>query len=230
MVIIEHLSNNIPVVIEQMNCVRSVSLGLTVRAGSAHEFANNNGCAHLVEHMLFKGTKNRSAKKLADDISRMGGNMNAYTSKESTSYYFTTIDSCLQEGIDIVADLVQYPLFDAMEFEKEKLVVLEEIDMYEDSPEDVVHEYLEGAIWEGNPLSFLISGTRRSVESICIRDVEAFWKEHYCPQNMLISIAGNVDVNRVMGWLEESFRLMSNKSLGLPPYLTPVYHKFRDSR
>lgn len=205
MVKISHLNNNITIVMEQMEHVRSVSLGLWVRAGSVNESQNNNGCAHLLEHMLFKGTKKRSARQLADDMSAIGGNMNAYTSKECTSFYFTTIDKCLNDGIEIMSDMLFNSVFDPEDYLKERQVVLEEIDMYEDLAEDVVHEYIQTAVWQGHPLAYNISGSKSVVEQIKVDDVVLFKNTFYTPENITISVAGHFDENEILKVLEYYF-------------------------
>lgn len=238
MVKISHLNNNITVVMEQMEHVRSVSLGLWVRAGSVNESKANNGCAHLLEHMIFKGTVKRTARKLADDISAIGGNMNAYTSKECTSFYFATIDRYLKNGIEIISDMIFGSVFDANDYEKEKQVVLEEIDMYEDMAEDVVHEYIQTAVWEGHPLSYNISGCRDVVNKITVDDVVQFKNKFYIPENITISVAGHFDETELMNTLELYFgdKILNRDSVytelsinrDVPVYHKSVYKRFMD--
>ncbi len=238
MVEIFHLSNNTTVVMEQMNHVRSVSFGLWVRAGSVNESKHNNGCAHMLEHMFFKGTKNRTARKLADDISAIGGNMNAFTSKECTSFYFTTIDKCIYEGIEILSDMIFDSLFDDEEFEREKSVVLEEIDMYEDTPDDVVHEYTQIEVWNGHSLSYNISGTKEIVEKLTVNDVLEFKNRYYIPDNITISVAGCFDREELINKLEYYFgetkiKAVSgstkNNIIQPPLYTKSVYKRHMDT-
>src|SRR5689334_18800980 len=129
---INQLSNGITVVTEELPYLRSSSFGIWVKAGSADEDDTNNGIAHMIEHMLFKGTKNRSAKQIADEMARIGGNMNAFTSKECTSYYATTLIEHLPIAIDIISDMLINSLLDEKALKKEKGVIIEEIDMYDD--------------------------------------------------------------------------------------------------
>ena len=157
------LKNNITVITEVLPYLRSASLGIWVRVGSAHEDENNNGIAHIIEHMLFKGTKHRDAKQIADERARIGGNMNAFTSKECTSYYATTLSEHLPITIDILSDMFLNSLIDENALKKEKGVIIEEIDMYDDSPEDLVHEMLQQRVWKNHPLGYLISGTKKIV-------------------------------------------------------------------
>ncbi len=139
---INKLSNGIRVVMENMPYLKSASFGVWVRVGSANEDESNNGIAHMIEHMMFKGTKDRSAKQIADEMARIGGNINAFTSKECTSYYATTLSEHLPMAIRIIGDMINNSLIDEKALKKEKGVIIEEIDMYEDSPEDLVHEML----------------------------------------------------------------------------------------
>ena len=159
------LSNGITVVLEPMNYVKTTSFGVWVKVGSCNETIENNGIAHVIEHMLFKGTSRRSARKLADDMAKIGGNVNAYTTKECTSYYTTTLAEHLPAAIDIISDMIRNSTFEEDALEKEKGVIIEEIDMYDDSPEDLVHEMLQQEIWKNHPLGYIISGTKENVNS-----------------------------------------------------------------
>ena len=205
MVHIKHLSNGITVVLEEMDYLRSVSLGVWVRVGSANETEENNGIAHVIEHMLFKGTKNRSAKKLADDCAMLGGNLNAYTSKECTSYYITTLDYHINSAIELLSDMLCNSLIAKEDLEKEKGVIIEEIDMYDDSPDDLVHELLQKEVWTGHPLGFIISGTKKNVEGFTRNDILEFMKQYYVADNMVISITGHYEEESVMETLEQYF-------------------------
>ena len=160
------LSNGITVVTEVMPYLKSASFGVFVRAGSAYENEANNGIAHMIEHMLFKGTSLRSAKQIADEMARIGGNVNAFTSKEYTSFYATTLSSHLPIAIDIISDMLLNSLIDEKALKKEKRVIIEEIDMYEDSPEDLVHDMLQQRIWKKHPLGYIISGSKTIVRKI----------------------------------------------------------------
>ena len=204
MVTIKKLSNNIPVVLEKMDHLRSVSLGVYVRVGSLDEREDNNGISHVVEHMLFKGTKKRSAKQLANDCALVGGNFNAYTTKEYTSYYFTTLDHHLPEAIEILSDMFHNSLFDAEDLEKEKGVIIDEINMYDDSPEDLVHELLQQEVWQDHPLGYIISGEEEVVYRLTREQIIDFFNKHYSAKHLVISVAGNYNDN-IMTLLEEAF-------------------------
>lgn len=212
MVIIKKLSNGITVVLEEMNYLRSVSFGVWVKVGSANETKHNNGISHMIEHMLFKGTKNRSAKKIAEDTGRIGGNMNAYTSKDCTTYYVTTLDEHLLMAIDIIGDMIQNSLFEEQDIEKEKSVIIEEIDMYEDSPEDMVHEMLQKEVWRDHPLGFIISGEKDIVNGYTKNELLVYKNKNYVAKNIVISIAGNYELDKVMEALEINFGNIPSKA------------------
>ncbi len=152
------LSNGIHVICEQVEYAHSVALGVWVRTGSAYETEENNGIAHMVEHMVFKRTRKRDARQIADETADIGGNLDAYTSKEFTSYYVWVLKENLARSIELLGDMLNDSLFLDEDLKKEKDIVMEEIDMYKDSPEDVVHEMLQKSIWKDHPLGYLISG------------------------------------------------------------------------
>ena len=189
------LSNGIRLVIEQQPHFRSVSLGIWVKAGSAYEKKENQGISHLIEHMLFKGTGTRTSKDISGLIARIGDDVNAYTSNEYTCYYGSTLPEFLPELAGLFADMLTDSVFAEEELAKEKSVVMDEIDMYNDSPEDLVHEKLQEAVWQGHPLSFLISGDKTSVENISREALLAFYHQYYTGSDMILSLAGNAEMS-----------------------------------
>lgn len=205
MVLIRKLSNGIPVILEQIEYFRSVSVGVYVKAGSAYESEENNGISHMLEHMFFKSTKNRTAKKLAEDMAHIGGNLNAFTEKECTSYYLTTLEEQLSQAIELLGDMLNHPLFLEDELEREKQVVLEEIDMYDDSPEDLVHEMLQKLVWKDYALGYIISGEKENVNRFTREDLIAYKETTYTSDRMVISIAGNFSIDATMELLEKHF-------------------------
>ena len=160
------LSNGIRTVIEPVPNVRSAALGIYVEAGSAYENPENNGISHMLEHMMFKGTSHRTAREIAMETALLGDDMNAYTAKELTCYYARVLDEHLPAMAEIIGDMFKNSLFDEGDLEKEKGVILDEIDMYEDSPEDLVQEQLQRIVWEEHPLGYIISGTEENVRRI----------------------------------------------------------------
>lgn len=216
MVIIKRLSNGIPVVLEQIEYLRSVSFGVYVKAGSAFETKENNGISHLLEHMFFKSTKKRTAKQIADEMAHIGGNLNAFTEKETTSFYVTALEEQLPASIELIGDMLTNALFLEEELEKEKGVVLEEIDMYDDSPEDLVHEMLQKCAWKDEALGFIISGEKDVVKGITREELFAFKESVYTADRITLSIAGKFDVEETMKRLEESFASFQPAKVDVP--------------
>ena len=228
------LSNGITVITEELPYLRSSSFGIWVKVGSADEDDSNNGIAHIIEHMLFKGTESRNAKQIADEMAKIGGNMNAFTSKECTSYYATTLSEHLPIAIDIISDMLIYSLIDEKALRKEKGVILEEIDMYDDSPEDLVHEMLQQRIWKDHPLGYMISGTKKIVRKVTREQIIDFKDTYYVGENMTISLAGNFNEINILRLLEEKFGVIktrsekSRKISGRPEYNKVVCKRDKD--
>ncbi|MEG1500573.1 MAG: pitrilysin family protein, partial [Clostridiales bacterium] len=157
------LSNGMRVVIEEIPHVRSVATGIWVGVGAAHEEKVQGGISHFIEHMLFKGTAQRSAKEIAEEMESVGGQMNAFTSKEHTCYYTKCIDENFELSLDLLSDMYRNSLFDENEFAKEKDVILEEISMYEDTPDDLVHDLFASTIWKGHVYGLPTIGSKTTV-------------------------------------------------------------------
>jgi predicted Zn-dependent peptidase len=185
--------NGLRIVLEKIPTVRSVAIGIWVLAGSRYEVEKNNGISHFIEHMLFKGTEKRSAKEIAEAFDRIGGQVNAFTSKEYTCYYAKVLDSHASFALDVLADMFFHSKFDANEMEREKKVILEEIKMYEDTPDDIVHDLLSQASYGNHPLGFSILGTNETLLSLQPDDLRQYMEENYTPENVVVSIAGNVE-------------------------------------
>ncbi len=232
MTITTRLSNGLPVVLERMPYLKSVSFGVWVKVGSAYENSRNNGIAHMLEHMFFKGTTTRTARDLADITSMIGGNVNAYTSKECTNFYATTIDEYLPIAIDMISDMIQNSVFNAEELEKEKGVVLEEIDMYDDSAEDMCHEMLQKEVWNQHPLGYLISGEKEVVRTFTREQLMEFRNQYYTADNMIISIAGNYNEETILKQLELCFGTIpataTRPILTIPTYKKCIYKDEKD--
>lgn len=191
------LPNGLRIIGEYIPHFRSVAVGLWIGAGSQYETREQAGMSHYIEHMVFKGTKTRSARDIAEQMDEVGGHLNAFTSKECTCFYAKTVDEHLPLAMDVVCDLVTGPVFDAKELEKEKGVVLEEISMSEDTPEDLVHELLMLAHYGDQPIARPILGSQERISGYCRDDLHAYWHGMYRPQNAVFSIAGNYDWDRV---------------------------------
>lgn len=205
MIVNKVLSNGIRVVIETMPNVRSAALGIYVEAGSGYETDRQNGISHMLEHMLFKGTKSRSAREIARETALLGDDMNAYTAKEMTCFYGRVLDEQLPIMAELMGDMLTHSLFAEADLQREKGVILDEIDMYEDSPEDLVQEQLQKLVWGDHPLGFIISGSEKQVKSISREELIAFWREHYTARRMVLSVAGNVEPEAVYTLLEQCF-------------------------
>lgn len=222
------LSNGIRVVLEPMEYVRSASIGVYVKAGSAYESEENNGIAHVVEHMLFKGTKTRTAKEQAMAFARIGGDVNAYTAKEETCYYAMVLDEHLKEAIELLGDMICNAKLSQEDLKKELEVILEEIDMYQDSPEDLAIEHLQKISMPNSSLGYLISGNKEVVSKFQRRDVLSFMEDFYTAERMVISIAGNFEKKEILELLEEQFggikpigkRFMRKQAIFQPDFAT----------
>ncbi len=187
---------------EKIPYVQSAAVGIFVKAGSADETEKNNGISHYIEHMLFKGTESRTARQIAEEVDRIGGNINAFTSKEATCYYIKTLDSNLKKACDILIDMFLHSRFDEAEMEKEKLVILEEMKMSEDQPDELVHDMLSELIFRNTPLEKQIIGTRQSLCSIGRQDILSYIGQEYVRDSIVVSIAGNFDEEEMYRYFE----------------------------
>src|SRR5438128_6555410 len=190
---------------ERMTQVRSISIGVWLTRGSRHETAERGGIAHFVEHMLFKGTATRSAEDIAQAIDSIGGQLDAFTAKEYASYYIKVLDEHLPLAMDILSDIVRNPAFSVDDIEREKNVVLEEIKMVEDTPDDLVHELFTQGFWDNHPLGRPILGRRETVESFTAELLREYFKNAYAPRNLIVSAVGNLEHERVRELVDEKF-------------------------
>lgn len=192
------LDNGVRILVEPVGHVRSAAIGLWCKTGSRHEFANEGGITHLIEHMLFKGTSKRTAKEIAESIEGRGGSLNAFTDKESTCYYCRVLADDVANGVDVLGDMMLNSLIDPEELNREKSVVLEEIKRGEDEPGDQVHELHLQSRWGDHPLGRPVIGTRESVTSFDRESIQQYLGRRYRAENVLLSIAGNVDPQEVL--------------------------------
>ena len=199
------LPNGVRVITERMSHVRSVSMGIWIASGSRVETAETNGLSHFIEHMLFKGTRSRSAEDIAQSVDSIGGGLDAYTSKELVCYNAKVLDEHVPIAFDVVADLVLNPLFREVDIAKERGVILEEIKMEADSPDYMVHEILCQNFYKNHGLGRSILGTRATVKSFDRKAVLKFYKEQYDPANLLITAAGNLDHAEFVKLAEQYF-------------------------
>ncbi|MHB8063716.1 MAG: M16 family metallopeptidase [Ruminiclostridium sp.] len=199
------LDNGVRLVYENISYVRSVSVGIWVGTGSRSENTNNNGISHFIEHLLFKGTTNRSAKDIAQTIDAIGGQINAFTGKECTCYYTKTLDSHLNIALDILADMFFNSKFETADINVEKRVVVEEIGMYEDTPEELVHDIFSEMVWSENSLGYPILGTQKCINKFSKKMIKQYMNEYYTPYNTVISVAGNFDEAKLIDYVKNHF-------------------------
>jgi predicted Zn-dependent peptidase len=218
------LDNGLRILTEPMRQVRSVSIGVWLARGSRHETAEQSGIAHFVEHMLFKGTATRSAEDIAQAIDSIGGQLDAFTAKEYASYYIKVLDEHLPRALDVLSDLVLNPAFNADDVEREKKVILEEIKMVEDTPDDLVHELFTQGFWEDHPLGRPILGTRETVESFTAESLRDYFQSTYTPGNLIVSAVGNLEHDNVRQLIAERFghlRSIDGLALETVPQVVP---------
>ncbi len=209
------------IILEKIPTVRSVSIGIWVGTGSRFEEKEVNGVSHFLEHMFFKGTKTRSAQEIAEAFDGIGGQVNAFTSKEYTCYYAKVLDDHANIALDVLSDMFFHSKFEERELEKEKNVVLEEIKMYEDAPDDIVHDLLAQASYGSHSLAYPILGTQATLKSFSESTLRAYMDDQYTAENVVISIAGNVDES----FIEKVNSIFSGvkKSGKERQYITPTF-------
>jgi predicted Zn-dependent peptidase len=203
------LANGIRVVSETLPKTRSLSIGVWVKIGSRHEPREVGGVSHFIEHMFFKGTRKRSARDIATEVDSLGGEMNAFTSQESTTYYIKVLDEHLPAAVDILSDILLGSRFDPADMEKERKVILEEIKGVEDTPDDYIHEMFTAAVWPDNSLGRPILGTRDTIGSLKHADIVKYIDDYYCPREIVISVAGNFEHARLIDLLNNAFGKLS---------------------
>jgi len=212
------LANGVRVITESMPHVRSVSVGIWVGAGSRRETPEQNGISHFIEHMLFKGTKRRSAEDIARSVDSIGGNLDAFTAKELVCFNTKVLDEHLSLAFDVLSDLVLNPLFREEDIEKEKGVILEEIKMEADSPDYLVHEIFSANFWKDHPLGKPILGTRETVKRFDRAMVQAYYGTVYAPANLLVTGAGNLTHERLVTLVRDHFESVHpGEPLGFDP-------------
>ena len=221
------LPSGLVVLTERMEHVRSIAMGVWMRAGSRHEIPELNGISHFVEHMVFKGTKSRSAQRIAREVDAIGGNLDAFTGKETVCFNIKVLDEHLATALDVLSDLVLNPVFATEEIARERGVILEEIKMDEDSPDTLVHEIFMQNFWKGHPLGKPILGTRETVRSFEQNTLVRFFEQRFQAGNMVFSAAGNLEHDSFVEMVSRQFgSLASGNSLSdvSPPTVTPRIH------
>lgn len=209
------LENGLTIIGEEIPYVKSISLGIWINAGSRIEDEEISGISHFIEHMLFKGTKNRTSKQIASEIDNLGGQINAFTSKECTCYYVKLLDSHIDIGIDILSDMILNSKFNEDDLDKERSVIIEELKMYEDSPEDLAYDLLTENIYKNDPLGMNIIGTEESLKKLNREKLLDYFNKYYLPNNSVIAISGNFNFNEIINKIEEKFKGWKKKSVNI---------------
>ncbi|HEY6485691.1 MAG TPA: pitrilysin family protein [Candidatus Cybelea sp.] len=221
------LPNGIRVLTETMPGFRSATVGIWADVGSASEPHQRRGISHLVEHMLFKGTPRRSARQIAETMDGVGGNLNAFTDKETTCYYAKVIDRHVPLALDVLADMFLHSTFDPAELDKEQKVILEEIKMYEDAPDELIHDIFLQTMWSGSNLGEPTIGFAETVVAITPDDLRAHMRAHYAPNSVIVAAAGNIEHDRFVELVDGEFKEfggISAASTPEEPATTPGRH------
>lgn len=222
------LPNGLTIVAERHSHVRSVAVGLWVKVGSIHESLAQNGISHFIEHMVFKGTEKRTALEIATVLEGVGGDLNAFTDRELTCFHASALSEHLELAIDAISDLVIRPKFDRHDLERERKVLLRELSASEETPDDKIYEVFFKNVWEGQPLGRSVLGTKRTVQKMARSQVEGFFKTHYRPDNMILSVAGNIDPEKLVSLCEKYFVFSNTTQAPLPlKTRSPKYHARR---
>lgn len=218
----EVLPNGLTVITEEMQHIRSISIGIWVKAGSRDEDPKWNGISHFVEHMVFKGTKHRSAEDIARQVDSIGGNMDAFTAKECICFNIKVLDDHLPIAIDVLSDLVLNPTFDGTDIGRERGVILEEIKMDEDNPDYLVHEIFTQNFWKDHPLGKPILGTKDTVKTFERNPVQDFFAERFIPNNLIVSAAGNLKHGQFVELVAKQFDQLKPRKNGFHSSLPKI--------
>jgi predicted Zn-dependent peptidase len=226
MIVREVLGNGIRLLTESMPHVRSVSVGVWLTRGSRHEPESWAGMAHFVEHMLFKGTGARSAEDIAQEVDSIGGQLDAFTSKEYAGYYIKVLDEHISRAVEVLSDVVQHPAFDPDDIEREKKVIVEEIKMVEDTPDDLVHELFTQRFWDNHPLGRPILGERATVEAMTEAALRDYFGHVYTANNLVVAAVGNLGHALVRELVERAFAGIpeaGDVAVDIAPAATPAF-------
>jgi predicted Zn-dependent peptidase len=216
----EYLLNGVPVVMESLKNMRSVVVGIWVKVGSRNEKYEKNGISHFLEHMFFKGTKKRHARDIAFEIDSLGGDLNAFTSRENTTFYLKVLDDYLERGVELLSDIFLNSTFPEEDIEKEKTIIKEEIKMIEDTPDDYVHDLFNQTIWGSTGLGQPVLGRRETVKSFTRDDIQSHIKKYYGTKDIILSCAGNFEHEYLLSILNKNLgdlRRGSEPERGDPP-------------
>ena len=209
------LENGLTIIGEEIPYVKSISLGVWINAGSRIEDEEISGVSHFIEHMLFKGTRNRTSKQIDSEIDNLGGQINAFTSKECTCYYVKLLDSHIDIGIDVLSDMILNSKFNEDDLDKERSVIIEELKMYEDSPEDLAYDLLTENIYKNDPLGMNIIGTEESLNRLNREKLLDYFNKYYVPNNSVIAISGNFNFDEIINKIEEKFKVWKKRDVNV---------------
>lgn len=213
-------------IMEKTDYVQSAALGIWIKAGACDEWDAVSGVSHYIEHMMFKGTKKRTAKELAEDVDKIGGMFNAFTGKEATCYYIKTLSSNIYQGAEILLDMLTNSTFDPEEMDKERQVICEEIKMVRDTPDDAVFDTISELVSSGNPLGRSILGTPESLEKIDRVKLTGYLQEKYARDSIVIAIAGNFDEEKIIGIFEDKLGSLRAEKISEPVSQRPYQQSF----
>lgn len=225
MVLVHKLDNGIRVALEEISYVRSIALGIWVKNGSRNERPEENGVSHYLEHMMFKGTQTRTGRQIAEEMDMLGGQINAYTTKEYTCFYTRVLDKHFSQSLEVVADMLHDSLFASEEVDKERNVITEEIFMYEDAPEELVFDALQDAIWRDSSLGVPILGTEESIAGITSESMRDYFERNYHSENTVLSVAGNFKAEEMLQALNTAFGKKTSKYPYAPNDTVATYHQ-----
>ena len=200
----------IRVIMEKIDYVQSASFGVWVKTGAVNEKAQNAGISHFIEHMLFKGTEKRNSRQIAEDIDKIGGQINAFTGKEATCFYVKTLSNSLEKGAEVVLDMVNNAVFNSSEMDKERQVICEEIKMVEDQPDEIAHDTILELVFAGNPLGNSIIGTPKSLGLIDRKVIIDYKTREYTKDSIVVSVAGNFNEDQVLEFLDNKFEKLTD--------------------
>ena len=209
------LENGLTIIGEEIPYVKSISLGVWINAGSRIEDEEISGVSHFIGHMLFKGTRNRTSKQISSEIDNLGGQINAFTSKECTCYYVKLLDSHIDIGIDVLSDMILNSKFNEDDLDKERSVIIEELKMYEDSPEDLAYDLLTENIYKHDPLGMNIIGTEESLNRLNREKLLDYFNKYYVPNNSVIAISGNFNFDEIINKIEEKFKVWKKRDVNV---------------
>jgi len=231
---VSRLDNGLTIATHEMSQIESVALGIWVKAGARNEKKNQHGMAHLLEHMAFKGTQNRTALQIATDIEDVGGEINAATSTETTGYFARVLKEDISLAIDILTDIITNPLFDEQELELEKHVILQEIGAAHDTPDDVIFDHFNETAYRHQTIGRPILGTAETVQSFSPADLRAFMNEHYSTAHMIVTAAGAVEHESFVRQIDERMQSYPLRPMNVTPdlanYVGGDYREYRDLR